>query len=409
MLVVDVGSVLLVFVLARRLGLSRLAGFGAALAFGLSPVALSYHRMVLLDNLATPLLLAAMVLALSPRRRLSHALGAGLALGAAVLVKETLLLIVPFVAWLLWRNALERTRKMTVMVAVIGFTLVTVMYPLFALVKGELLPGRGHVSLWAALVFQLAGRTSSGSVLSADSDAHSIVAGWMDLDPYLLVAGAVLSVGGLSVRRIRPVAAALLFLVLMMLRPGYLPVPYVVALLPLAALVVAGVVDAVLRLVPLQRLRTGRLRFVDAAAGVAVVLLAALTVSAVHTRVQPDWYYRDQALMHNNFDEPYQQSTRWLVSQLPRGSSVLVDNVTRTDLLAAGFPADRVVWFTKLDVDPDVAKRYPKASAFDYVVSTDIMRTSREAGPSLRDALDHSTPVARFGTGSRTIVIKEVR
>jgi len=409
MLVTDVASVLLIFLLVRRLGMSRLAGVGAALLFGLSPVALSYHRMVLLDNIATPLLLAAMVLALSPARRLVAAFGAGVTLGAAVLVKETVLLLVPFVAWLLWRNANPRTRRMTVVVGAVGLAMTTMFYPLYALLKGELLPGRDHVSLWDAVVFQLVGRTSSGSVLDSSSDAHSIVQGWLQLDPYLLLAGAVVCVPALLVREVRPVAAALAFLLLMMLRPGYLPVPYVVALLPLAAVVVVAVAETVVRWVPLHRLRTERLRLGDAVLAVVVVTGLAVLASMTYVQVRPHWYYRDQALMQNNFDAPYQQSTRWITTQVPKGSTVLVDNVTRTDLLEAGYPEDDVVWFTKLDVDPEVVELHPEPGSFDYVVSTDIMRTSREAGPSLQQALEDSRPVASFGTGSRKIVIKELQ
>ena len=409
MLVTDVASVLLLFVLVRRLGLSRLAGVGAGLLFGLSPVALSYHRMVLLDNIATPLLLVAMVLALSSARRLVAALGAGVAFGAAVLVKETLLLLLPFVAWLLWRNASPHTRLMTSMVAAVGVAVTTVLYPLYAWINGELMPGADHVSLWDAVVFQLVGRTSSGAVLDSSTDAHSIVAGWLQLDPYLLVAGAVLCLPALLLRRVRPVAAALAFLLLMMLRPGYLPVPYVVALLPLAAVCVVGVADGLVRLVPVDRLRAGQVRPRDAVLGVVVVVGVAVLASMTYVQVRPHWYYRDQALMANNFDQPYQQSVSWVTTQVPKGSTILVDNVTRTDLLEAGYPADDVVWFTKLDVDPEVVAQHPDAGSFDYVVSTDIMRTSREAGPSLQQVLEESRPVASFGSGSRKIVIKELQ
>src|SRR5215203_537592 len=71
MLVVHVVSCLLVYVLARRLGLRRgFAALGVA-SFSLSPLGLHYQRMVLLDNIALAWLLAAFVLAASPGRRLT--------------------------------------------------------------------------------------------------------------------------------------------------------------------------------------------------------------------------------------------------------------------------------------------------------------------------------------------------
>lgn len=409
MLVLDVVAAVLLFILARRLGLSRLAGAGAALAFGLSPLALSYHRMVLLDNLATPLVLGAMVLALSPRKKLSAALGAGLAFAAAVLVKETVLLMLPFVAWLLWRNVSPSTRRMSVTVFAIGLVMLGVLYPLFAVLKGELLPGPDRVSLWDAVQFQLFERQSSGSVLQAGSDAYGIVTSWLDLDPYLLVAGAVLTVPALAVHKVRPVAAALLLLLLMMLRPGYLPVPYVIALLPLAALVVAGVCDAVVRSLPLQRLRENRLRAVDALAAVMVVAVAAVAAVTVTDRVVPAWRTADRVLMTQNADKPYQQATDWLLANVPRDKTLLVDNVVRTDLVEAGYSSRQAVWFTKLDVDPAVDRQHGDWRSFDYVVSSEIMRTLPGEGPSLDRALQNSKPVASFGHGPDRIVVRKIQ
>lgn len=87
MLAVQLLSAALLYGVARRLGLRRAAAAGAVLAFSLSPLALGMHRAVYLDNIATPLVLAAFLLALSPTHRLAaHATG-GLCLGAAVLVK----------------------------------------------------------------------------------------------------------------------------------------------------------------------------------------------------------------------------------------------------------------------------------------------------------------------------------
>ena len=409
MLVLNVVSALLLYVLARRLTLSRVASAVAVLAFGLSPLAVSYHRMVLLDNIGTPLLLGSMALALSPRRKLSAAFGAGLAMAAAVLVKETLLLFLPFVLWLLWRNASQVTRRMSLTVFGIGVAILGVLYPLFAVLKGELLPGPNHVSLWAAVKFQLVDRASSGSVLDPASNAHHIVAGWLDADHYLLPVAALLVVPALFVRRVRPIAAAFLLLLLMMLRPGYLPVPYVVALIPVAALVVAGVGDALARGLHVGRLRDRQLGTFDAVTAVVVVLVLAAAATFVADRVVPSWRIGDRGLATQNPDLPYQQATRWLDAHATRGSTFLVDDVVRTDLVSAGFPSKDVVWFTKIDVDPAITRTYRDPKSFDYVVVSDIMRTTQQTGPELRAALESSRPVATFGDGSHRIVVRRMR
>ena len=114
------------------------------------------------------------------------------------------------------------------------------MYPLLALLKGELVPGPGHVSLASAIAFQLGGRQGTGSPLDPSSQAHSLIAGWLHLDPWLLVAGALCIPVGLAVRRFRPVALAQGIALLDVVHGGYLPVPYVISLLPFGALLVAA-------------------------------------------------------------------------------------------------------------------------------------------------------------------------
>ena len=157
--------------------------------------------MVLLDNLAVPLLLASFALVLSPRRRLSAVLFAGLCAGCAVLIKETTLLLLPFVLWSLWQHAAAETRRMCMAIFTVTSALLVSLYPLLAITKGELLSGDGHVSLMDAMRYQLGGRVGSGSVFDATSDAHSVVTGWLSSDPYLVPLGGLAAVALLAARR----------------------------------------------------------------------------------------------------------------------------------------------------------------------------------------------------------------
>jgi hypothetical protein len=75
------------------------------------------HRAVYLDNIATPLLLAAFLLVLSPTHRLAAHAAAGLCLAAAVLAKETSLLLVPAVVWQHWQVSDRRTRRYSLILA----------------------------------------------------------------------------------------------------------------------------------------------------------------------------------------------------------------------------------------------------------------------------------------------------
>jgi hypothetical protein len=412
MLVCDVLSAGLLLVLARRVGLSVWAAGAAALLFALSPLALTYHRMVLLDNLATPLLLLAFVGALSSKKHLLAVFGSGLALAAAVLVKETTLLLLPFVLWALWRTVAGPTRRMCMTVFALGAGLPLLLYPLYAVVKGELLPGSGHVSLLHGIMFQLVDRASSGSVFDSSSDAHAVVSGWLARDPYLLGAAAVLAVPALMLRTLRPIAAALVFSLVMLLRPGYLPVPYVVGLLPLAALVVAGCGDAVAQRL-LHRLRprvarTSRRSLLTAGASAAAVAVLGGAVYVGGSPVAGSWYQQDKSLTELDFDRPYTASSAWLLQHIPRGSKLLVDNVTWTDLVQAGYPQQDLVWFSKPNTDADVDRVIRSYRDIDFVVSSAIMRTGAQRGQVLHLAQERSTTIATFGSQSNEIIVRKV-
>ena len=102
MVIVAVITAALLWALARRIEMSRWASAAAVAVFALSPLAISLSRTVYLDNLATAWVLGALVLLCSPRYRLSAMFGAATCFGIAVLTKETMLLLLPMFAWLVW-------------------------------------------------------------------------------------------------------------------------------------------------------------------------------------------------------------------------------------------------------------------------------------------------------------------
>ena len=167
----------------------------------------------------------------------------------------------------MWRHAEPATRRYTLTVAGSLLTVLGLGYVTFAVLKGELMPGAKHVSLVDGILFQLVQRPGGGSVLDRTSQAGDTVDIWLQLDWVLPAAATLCAVLLLAVRRMRPIAAAYLFPLVMMLRPGYLPVPYLVAMLPFAALLVAAAVDLGVR-------RRGALRIAAVTAAVASAAVA---------------------------------------------------------------------------------------------------------------------------------------
>lgn len=411
MVAVVLVSAALLYLWARRIGIHRGFAIGAMLLFSLSPLALYWHRQVLLDNIAVMWVLAALALAVSPRGRLVAHAGSGACFAVAVLTKETTVLLLPAVAYQLWRAADPSTRRYAMAVAGSLFAAIVAFYPLFALLRGELVPGNGHVSLWDGVVYQLFSREGSGSVFSPASDAHNIVLSWLRLDPWLLGSGGLLAPVALLVPRLRPAAIALIVSIAVIARPGYLPVPYLISLLPFASIVTAGVADALLRLVESRRGHTRSLRVAwTTSVRVPAAVILATMLAVAFGRVGPVWAADLERDLDASPDTPYRKAELWVEHHVPRHSPLLVDDTMWLDLVRDGFHQKDVVWYYKLDQDPGVGAKFPGGwRSFQYIVSTEILRTTNYNVPSVKAALEHSRVVAQFGTGQKRIEIRRIQ
>lgn len=398
MLVATAIAAVLLWFLVRRIGFARLTASVAMAVFLLSPLAVQFHRQVYLDNIATAWLLGAFLLAMSRRRQLLGYIGAAAAFGVAVLTKETYLLALPLLAWMMWRGADRTTRRYTLSVAAAVLAIVGLTYVAFALVKGEVAPGPGRVSLWDGLAFQLASREGSGSLFDPESLFSRTVGLWWQLDSVLIVTALAAAVAALAVRRLRPWAIALLALTAFMFRGGYLPVPYVIMLLPFAAIVVAGMGQVAVEALR-SRVTVRRFGGVAAASGLVVALVAA----------GPLWATQLRGFLLADLDQPLRDAEAWMTQNAPADARMLVDDAMWVDLVRAGFERENVVWYYKADTDPDVQELAPDGwRDYDYVLTTDSMRTFPTEFPTVRQAIENSAVVASFGEGAQKVDVRLV-
>lgn len=411
MLLYALADAALLYLIARRLRLSRVWASVAVLAFALSPLAVNYQRMVYLDNLAMPWLLAAFALALTPRRRLWTFGASGACFAVAVLSKETMLLFLPALVYQVWQRAHRTTRAFCVTAVLSVFGMLVAVYPLLALLKNELVPGRGHVSLASAIAFQLNGRQGTGNPFNPSSQAHSLVAGWLHIDPWLPLAGVVCLPVGLYVRRLRPLAVAELIALLDVLRGGYLPVPFVIGILPFSALLLAGTGSTLQGLV---RWEAGRRAWAAVKGGVLLGAAGALLVS-----VAPVWASGLHTQMTTDEVTPTAQAESWVEHHVSHKDRLLVDDTVWVDLVDHGFDKPyEVVWFYKLgavnNLDPSVRRTIGAGwRDFQYVIVTLSMRAAlvgsgSQSLPQVAQAVAHSHPVASFGRGPAAVIVRRV-
>ncbi|MEV5931581.1 phospholipid carrier-dependent glycosyltransferase [Streptomyces sp. NPDC052079] len=415
MLLISAISAVLVYVLGRRLALPRwAAGLGMAI-FGLSPLSVVLQREIFLDNLAVMWTLLAFTLAASPSRHLWHHFGAGMAAATAVLTKETMLVVLPALFITAWRHSHKDTRKFALTGAVTACALIGFSYPLFALLKGELFPGSGHVSLWDGVAYQMT-RPGSGFILDEGSGSWGVLQSWLYYDRILPLgglAGALLLLAtwrwSVTARALAGPALTVAILAALALRPdGYLPAMYIIQALPFLALVLAGGTASVAHAV----LRRRRSAAEPRALTHARYALAGVLALAACVHVVPRWYDGARTAVTTEANAPYEAASTWMATEVadPADTRVLVDDAMWLDLVHAGYrPGLGVIWFYKADLDPAVTKTLPNGwRDIDYVVASPTVRRDAKDLPNVRQAIEHSKPVAVFGTGEDRIEIRQV-
>jgi hypothetical protein len=391
MVITTVVTCALLFLLARRLRLHRAAAVGVVALFGLSPLAIYFHRMVFLDNIAVMWTVAALATAASRRRSLAASFWCAVFFACAVLTKETFALLLPAVVWMLLQHTDKRTRPWNLGVFFTSLASLVAAYPIFALLKNELIPGGGHVSLVSAVWWQLFGRSGSGSLFDPDSPTRDLTTSWLHLDSWLLVAGIIVLPFGFYARRSRPVALALLLPVGIMMRGGYVPTAYVIGLLPFAAMLVGCSLDALARrLEPSDPSRPFWLRRARWAPLVAVMVTFGLFGGTAWAG----------AIIHeSNVDgsASSRAATAWVIDNVDRDAVVVTDDYIWLDLTLAHFT--KPVWLYKIDGDPQVMKEnLPDGYAsIDYLVIPTLAPTTLDTLPTIRKALTNSTLVRTFG------------
>lgn len=414
MLVVHVIATMLVIVAGRAVSGKLWVGLLAGAIFALSPYGLGYHRRVLLDNLAAVWMLVSFLVLLRKPVRLKHVWLSAVALAVAVWSKEVAVALLPAMAVFVGRQTAPQTRLLAVGGwLAICFSLISV-YPLMALLKGELFatgsPLGGddpHVSLLCSLQWQ-ASRGIDGGMTDLTSAFWRVSAGWADRDPLLVIGGTAAALVFIVGFRREPPLAMLGWIVvsfwLFLGRGGMILDFYLVPLLPFLAV---GVAALTWRLTDLLAQR-GYGRMAGTGRGLGAILATACIGGLVLQLSQPDNRVAWQA-------QPVagqKEAVTWVQQNLPPGSRIIMDMYMWVDLHdprgVGQEPFTRAHYYWKAAQDPAVQRVFGDDwREVDYVVTTpQLMQDTQVQGfPIVRAALDHSRSIARFDTG----VVVEVR
>jgi hypothetical protein len=264
------------------------------------------------------------------------------------------------------------------------------MYPLLALYKGELFPGPGHNSLLGTAAWQLSGRESTGSLLTAGSPMRNMFNDWLHVDPILLAGGVVSIIVAVVQPRWRPVALALALGWLLMLRGGYVPFMHILTLLPWSALLLGGAASKLID--HLRRLPVRQPRVVATALGAA--LLA--------------WTPRLAPMMTPSEVPAMRSAELWVARNVPRDKVLVVHDSIWVDMVYRYRFQKQPITVQKLDADPAVRQTLTR---LDYLIVPNWYyqaSAAKQAYPTLLEARKHAVVAARFGSGTDGVDVYRV-
>jgi endo-1,4-beta-D-glucanase Y len=399
MLLLHLAMVPLFYQICRKLGSSVSLAALVTLLFSVSPLALFYQRMVLLDNIMMFWLLLSLNLLLDGWGRLSRVILSGICFGLAILCKETAVFMLPALLFIAWQQRWKHQGRFGLGGWLLPVALVISFYPLYALLKSELVPAgfpffgssSSEVSLLGAVKWQA---TRAGEAVNF---ADLVRQQWLPRDAVLFGGGLLASIVNLlrGFRNRKALAAGLLgILPLVYLARGGLVFDYYLILaIPFFCLNLGVLLSWLVSHLRFYR-RSPRL----AGIGLAVVFAAsALTGYWLNNTAQP--------LYAAHPDLAGREAVSWIKQHVPADSMIIMRDDMWVDLHEAGtngpaFPNAHTHW--KVATDPAVSQGIFKGDwhNVDYLImSGGLKETFEQSQPKdtlALDALNHAHLVKRW-------------
>ena len=430
MFLFQLGSTVILYYIARSISSKISIAVIVSLLFILSPYGIYFHRVVLLDNIATFWMLLSILFLVSGRLTLKQTWLSALALSISILSKEVTIFLIPVLAYLVFYRADKSHRWF----AVIGWIAIVVsivsLYPLMAILNNELFPSgtilggtTPHVSLLATLKSN-ASRGRDGGLFSLSSAFWQQTRIWAQDDPILVVAGslsAILSILVINRHRLVGIIGLLtLFLWAFIARGGVIIGYYLLPLLPLLALNVGLVIGLVAEnltklLAALVSMRSIVSRNIEQC--IIILCLIGIVIGCLGPSIRAGYgssdigNKSDPLIFWNSTQADSQnQATQWIEKNLPLSSHMIIDESMWTDLYDSGYRFADYYW--KVEEDPAIRDKVYQNNwrNFDYIVTTPELLTDAQSNHMtlVDDVMTHSTRIAYFDTGGWRIEILKV-
>lgn len=323
---------------------TKRVGFAAVLIYACSPLGNYFGRRILLDPLMMFWVIFTFHLIIFHYQRLSTLLLSSVTFGIAVLTKENAIFFLPVFLYMIFKETSRNQRLFAVILWTSISGAIISMYPLYALLKGELFPanfwlgsGQENVSLVEAWTFQL-GR--EGATSHEGSLLQKYVLTWIKDDPIIVIGGFIATIinifYGFYNRKIGYIALLSAAMILFLLRGGVILEFYVIPLVPLFAWNIA---------VAINRLTRNYLE--SAIIPITLSLCAILLIQGTNFRNGLNLYTSNQTFVQR-------EAVAWILSHTTPNTKFIIDNYAFYPLNKDKKFIDWSHWYWKLDQDQDV-------------------------------------------------------
>lgn len=401
MLIYAIASALLTYLIVRRLGASRSAALLAMLLFALSPIAITFDRQVLLDNVATFWLLLSFYLLVSGDSRLLYIILSGITLGISILSKEVMVMFIPAMIYAAWLHSTKFQRKFALVAFIYSVLAIGSSFVLMAVLKGELfpqgwLPGdtHPHLSLIATYLGQVQRGKSQGSFTQQWNT-------WFGLDPLLMIFSVAtlafnLVMGWWNRKQLLLALMAISFWILL-IRGGVVLAFYIIPLVPLVAINAAFAINTILGWL-------GKMARFD-------LLRAVLLLCVVLAIIPYDLLHAVPAFTENP-TQGQQEAITWVREHVPHDAFLVINDWMFVDLRQSGglgtgdgatYPNANI--YFNVATDPAVRDTilHNQWNNIDYVIADSEMLSDVNGDTKkfaiIADAIKHAVPVASFTSG----------
>ena len=403
MLIYAVASALLVYLIVRRMGMSRSVALLAMALFSLSPLSIDYQRQILLDNVAVFWFLLSLYLLAVGNSRLAYVAGASIAFGISILSKEVMVLFIPAMIYAAWLHTTKFQRKFALVAFIYAFTAIGSMFILMAILRGELFPDtwkipfntHQHLSLLDTYLSQVKRTQSEGSFATAwDS--------WIGQDKWIVLIGIValgfnLIMGWWNRKQLLFALLAISFWVLIV-RGGVVLPFYYIPIIPLAAINIALAVNTITGWL-------GKLLHFD--------FIRAMLVLALVLCIVP-YYFQIGGYTYTFTQHPtsaQDNAMAWVRANVPNSSFIVINSYLYMDLrtdngagVGDGAPYPYAHVYFNVATDPTIASKSGLLAGnydrIDYIVADSEMLNDLKNDPVtykiILEALNNSVERVEF-------------